>query len=173
MRRKLVLLIVAATAAAVSVSIPGAFGGTAATTQAPGVTTRSVTIGGTFPISGPAALYAPIAKGMQLGCCRASVSKKPDASRTSIDSSKRCDPQGADSRCCAAGPPNLRDTRWLDLNSPSSDTSRRLPKALGQFPVADDLHQDGHRYLPAAIASTLHNTPEHHRAARAQRRSTR
>jgi branched-chain amino acid transport system substrate-binding protein len=65
MRRKLVLLTVAAVAAAVSVSIPGAFGGTAAT-QVDGVTARSVTIGGTFPISGPVAAYAPIAKGMQL-----------------------------------------------------------------------------------------------------------
>jgi len=64
MRSKL-LLVGAAVTAAVSVSIPGAFGGTAARTADPGLTARSVTIGGTFPLTGSAALYAPIAKGMQ------------------------------------------------------------------------------------------------------------
>jgi branched-chain amino acid transport system substrate-binding protein len=81
MRRKLVLLTVAACAAAVSVSIPGAFGGNAAVQADPGITPRSVTIGGTFPISGPAALYAPIAKGMQayfsyINARRATTDKK-------------------------------------------------------------------------------------------------
>jgi branched-chain amino acid transport system substrate-binding protein len=80
MRRKL-LLVGAAAAAAVSVSIPGAFGGTTAATADPGLTARKVTIGGTFPLSGPAALYAPIAKGMQayfsyINARRATTDKK-------------------------------------------------------------------------------------------------
>jgi branched-chain amino acid transport system substrate-binding protein len=63
MRRQLVL-VAAVALVAVSVSIPGAFGSNSGGSQ-PGLTARTVTIGGTFPISGPAALYAPIAKGMQ------------------------------------------------------------------------------------------------------------
>src|SRR5262249_54971689 len=53
---------------ALAVCIPGAFartdsrGGSAAT---PGVTKNSITIGGTFPLSGPASLYAPIPRGME------------------------------------------------------------------------------------------------------------
>jgi branched-chain amino acid transport system substrate-binding protein len=65
MRRKLFLMSAAVLATAAVVSIPGAFGGTEAATATPGVTTRTVTIGGTFPLSGAASLYAPIAKGMQ------------------------------------------------------------------------------------------------------------
>jgi branched-chain amino acid transport system substrate-binding protein len=64
MKRK-VLLLCGALVAATAVSIPGAFGGTSTQTQAPGVSSRSLTIGGTFPLSGPTSLYAPIAKGMQ------------------------------------------------------------------------------------------------------------
>jgi branched-chain amino acid transport system substrate-binding protein len=80
MRRKLVVA-AALCVAAVSVSIPGAFGGTAAVQQQPGLSARTVTIGATFPISGPAALYAPIAKGMQayfsyINARRAAADKK-------------------------------------------------------------------------------------------------
>ena len=45
-----------------AVLLPGAMGGSAAT---PGVTSKIVTIGGTFPFSGPASSYAPIPVGMQ------------------------------------------------------------------------------------------------------------
>jgi branched-chain amino acid transport system substrate-binding protein len=38
---------------------------TTAPSATPGVTSRSITIGGTFPLSGPASLYAPIPKGMK------------------------------------------------------------------------------------------------------------
>jgi branched-chain amino acid transport system substrate-binding protein len=48
--------------AALALSVPGAFGGAE---QVPGVTARSVTIGGTFPLSGGAAAYAPIPVGMK------------------------------------------------------------------------------------------------------------
>jgi branched-chain amino acid transport system substrate-binding protein len=61
--RRTLLVACGALVAATAVSLPGAFAGTAQST--PGVTSRSVTVGGTFPLSGPASLYAPIAKGMQ------------------------------------------------------------------------------------------------------------
>jgi branched-chain amino acid transport system substrate-binding protein len=60
MRRVLLALGVVAIAAAVL--LPGALGGASAT---PGVTARTVTIGGTFPFSGPASSYAPIPVGMK------------------------------------------------------------------------------------------------------------
>ncbi|HSP74350.1 MAG TPA: ABC transporter substrate-binding protein [Gaiellaceae bacterium] len=61
MRRRVSLALgVAAIAAAVL--LPGAMGGRTAT---PGVSAKLVTIGGTFPFSGPASSYAPIPVGMQ------------------------------------------------------------------------------------------------------------
>jgi branched-chain amino acid transport system substrate-binding protein len=57
-----------AVVATLAVCIPGAFGRTAsvATPQAtPGVTKSSIVIGGTYPLSGPASLYAPIPRGME------------------------------------------------------------------------------------------------------------
>jgi branched-chain amino acid transport system substrate-binding protein len=62
------LFALAAVLAALAVSIPGAFGrtlGAAAPMAAPGVTASTITIGGTFPLSGPASLYAPIPRGME------------------------------------------------------------------------------------------------------------
>jgi branched-chain amino acid transport system substrate-binding protein len=49
--------------AALALTVPGAFGGAAQ--QTPGLTARTVTIGGTFPLTGPAAAYAPIPIGMK------------------------------------------------------------------------------------------------------------
>ncbi len=60
MRKSLLTLGVVAFAAAIL--LPAAIGGSAAT---PGVTAKLVTIGGTFPFSGPASSYAPIPVGMQ------------------------------------------------------------------------------------------------------------
>ena len=61
MRRRVSLALgVAAIAAAVL--LPGATGGRTAT---PGVSAKLVTIGGTFPFSGPASSYAPIPVGMK------------------------------------------------------------------------------------------------------------
>ena len=48
--------------AALALTVPGAFGGAA---QTPGVTAKTVIIGGTFPLTGPAAAYAPIPLGMK------------------------------------------------------------------------------------------------------------
>lgn len=60
MRKAVFALGVVAIAAAVL--LPGAMGGGAAT---PGVTAKIVSIGGTFPFTGPASSYAPIPVGMQ------------------------------------------------------------------------------------------------------------
>jgi branched-chain amino acid transport system substrate-binding protein len=55
--------------AALVVSLPGALAktntGAGAAAPAPGVTGRTITIGGTFPLSGAASLYAPIPRGMK------------------------------------------------------------------------------------------------------------
>ena len=63
-----VLLAILALAAALSVSLPGAFARTEATQApkaVPGITSRTITIGGTFPLSGFASQYAPIPRGME------------------------------------------------------------------------------------------------------------
>jgi branched-chain amino acid transport system substrate-binding protein len=63
-----VLLAILALAAALSVSLPGAFARTEATQApdaVPGITRSSIVIGGTFPLSGPASLYSPIPRGME------------------------------------------------------------------------------------------------------------
>jgi branched-chain amino acid transport system substrate-binding protein len=59
--RKLIVCGVGLVAALV-LTVPGAFGGAG---QTPGVTAKSITIGGTFPLTGPAASYAPIPVGMK------------------------------------------------------------------------------------------------------------
>ena len=65
MRKALVAFALAATAALAI--IPGAFAQTRAeTASTPGVSKAIITIGGTFPLTGPASLYGPIAKGMAI-----------------------------------------------------------------------------------------------------------
>jgi len=73
--------VLAAVLAALAVSIPGAFGRTqitASPTATPGVTSTSITIGGTFPLSGPASLYAPIPRGMEAYFNWINTRKGPD-----------------------------------------------------------------------------------------------
>ena len=75
------LIALAAVVAALAVSIPGAFGRTleaAAPTATPGVTSSTITIGGTFPLSGPASLYAPIPRGMEAYFKWVNTRKGPD-----------------------------------------------------------------------------------------------
>jgi branched-chain amino acid transport system substrate-binding protein len=60
--RKLVVL-ATALVAALAFAVSGAVGGPEQST--PGVTAKTVTIGGTFPLTGPAAAYAPIPLGMK------------------------------------------------------------------------------------------------------------
>jgi branched-chain amino acid transport system substrate-binding protein len=67
--RKLFALALVASAALV-VSLPSALARTDAgagpTAPVPGVSSRIITLGGTFPLTGPASLYAPIPKGMDV-----------------------------------------------------------------------------------------------------------
>ena len=72
MRRALLALGVVAIAAAITT---GAFGGAGAT---PGVSARIVTIGGTFPFTGPASSYAPIPVGMKAYFSYINARRGPD-----------------------------------------------------------------------------------------------
>ena len=59
MRR--VSLALLALVGALALAIPAAFAKADGTTQAaPGITAKTITIGGTFPLTGPASSYAPI-----------------------------------------------------------------------------------------------------------------
>jgi branched-chain amino acid transport system substrate-binding protein len=60
-----VVLGVLALAVALSVGLTAAFARSESPTATPGVTSRSITIGGSFPFSGPVSSYAPLAKGME------------------------------------------------------------------------------------------------------------
>jgi len=64
--------------AALMFTVPGAIGGADAT---PGVTARTITIGGTFPLTGPAASYAPIPVGMKAYFSYINARKGPDGKR--------------------------------------------------------------------------------------------
>jgi len=64
--------------AALALTVPGALGGA---TQTPGVTAKSITIGGTFPLTGPAAAYAPIALGMKAYFSFINARRGPDGKR--------------------------------------------------------------------------------------------
>jgi branched-chain amino acid transport system substrate-binding protein len=65
MRKALVALALTATAALV-ISVSGVFAQTRTDAATPGVTKSIIKIGGTYPLTGPASLYAPIPKGMQV-----------------------------------------------------------------------------------------------------------
>src|SRR5205085_1940984 len=78
MRRKLspvIALVVAGVVAAAA--LPSALGSPAT----PGVTARTVTIGGTFPLSGPASSYAPIPVGMKAYFSYVNATKGRDGKR--------------------------------------------------------------------------------------------
>jgi branched-chain amino acid transport system substrate-binding protein len=65
-------------AAALTFSVSGALSGAE---QTPGVTAKSITIGGTFPLTGPAAVYAPIPVGMKAYFAWVNARKGPDGKR--------------------------------------------------------------------------------------------
>ena len=75
--RKLIVCAVGLVAA-FALTVPGAFGGA---TQTPGVSAKSITIGGTFPLTGPAASYAPIPLGMKAYFAYVNARKGPDGKR--------------------------------------------------------------------------------------------
>jgi branched-chain amino acid transport system substrate-binding protein len=64
--------------AALALTVPGALG---SAEQTPGVTARSIVIGGTFPLTGPAAAYAPIPVGMKAYFSYVNQRKGPDGKR--------------------------------------------------------------------------------------------
>jgi branched-chain amino acid transport system substrate-binding protein len=79
MRRKLYLVIaLIVTGVVTMVALPSAFGREQAT---PGLTSRTVTIGGTFPLSGPASSYAPIPVGMRAYFSYVNATRGPDRKR--------------------------------------------------------------------------------------------
>jgi branched-chain amino acid transport system substrate-binding protein len=76
--RKLVVLAISLVAA-LALTVPGAIGGPEQ--SVPGVSARSVTIGGTFPLTGPAAAYAPIPLGMKAYFSYINARRGPDGRR--------------------------------------------------------------------------------------------
>jgi branched-chain amino acid transport system substrate-binding protein len=79
-----VLIAALALGAALSVSLPGAFARTEATAApeaVPGVTSRTIKIGGTFPFSGAVSSYAPISRGMAAYFKYINARKGPDGKR--------------------------------------------------------------------------------------------
>ena len=82
MRRVLLLLLVAL--AALTISIPGALARTDKTTGPtadPGVSSRTVKIGGTFPLTGAASLYGTIPQAMKAYFSYVNATKGPDGKR--------------------------------------------------------------------------------------------
>jgi branched-chain amino acid transport system substrate-binding protein len=76
--RKLVVL-ATSLVAALALTVSGAIGGPEQST--PGVTAKTVTIGGTFPLTGPAAAYAPIPVGMKAYFSYINARRGPDGRR--------------------------------------------------------------------------------------------
>jgi branched-chain amino acid transport system substrate-binding protein len=74
--RKLIVAAVGVVAALV-VTVPGALGGAGET----GVTAKSIVIGGTFPLTGPASAYAPIAPAMKAYFSYINSRRGPDGKR--------------------------------------------------------------------------------------------
>ena len=64
--------------AALALTVPGAIGGPG---QTPGVSAKSIVIGGTFPLTGPAASYAPIPLGMKAYFAYVNARRGPDKKR--------------------------------------------------------------------------------------------
>jgi branched-chain amino acid transport system substrate-binding protein len=58
-----------------------AVGATAAPKADPGVTAKTIKLGGTYPLSGPASSYAPIAKGLQVYFSYINARRGPDKKR--------------------------------------------------------------------------------------------
>ncbi len=64
--------------AALALTVPGALGGAE---QTPGVTAKRIVVGGTFPLTGPAAAYAPIPLGMKAYFSYINARRGPDGKR--------------------------------------------------------------------------------------------
>lgn len=79
MRRRLSLVVAAALVSAVVAA--GALAAGAARTADPGITARTITLGGTFPLSGPASSYAPIPVGMKVYFSYVNATRGKDGKR--------------------------------------------------------------------------------------------
>ena len=79
MRR--VTLALLALAGALALAIPAAFAKADVTAATPGITARTITIGGTFPLTGPASSYAPIPAGMRAYFSYINARRGPDGKR--------------------------------------------------------------------------------------------
>ncbi|HWG56224.1 MAG TPA: ABC transporter substrate-binding protein [Gaiellaceae bacterium] len=66
---------------ALALAIPAAFAKADATAATPGVTSKSIVIGGTFPLTGPASSYAPIPAGMKAYFSYVNSRRGPDGKR--------------------------------------------------------------------------------------------
>jgi branched-chain amino acid transport system substrate-binding protein len=64
--------------AALALTVPGALGGAE---QTPGITAKKIVIGGTFPLTGPVAGYAPIATGIRAYFSHINARRGPDGKR--------------------------------------------------------------------------------------------
>ncbi len=71
----------AAIIGALLLAIPAAFAKTDLKAADPGITATSVTIGGTFPLTGPASSYAPIPAGMKAYFAYINARRGPDKKR--------------------------------------------------------------------------------------------
>jgi branched-chain amino acid transport system substrate-binding protein len=79
MRRVSLALI--AVLGALALAIPAAFAKSDAAEQAPGITARSIVIGGSFPLTGPASSYAPIPQAMKAYFSYINARRGPDGKR--------------------------------------------------------------------------------------------
>ncbi len=79
MRR--VSLALLALVGALALTIPAAFAKADATAAEPGINARTITIGGTFPLTGPASSYAPIPAGMRAYFSYVNARRGPDGKR--------------------------------------------------------------------------------------------
>src|SRR3989337_2986591 len=64
--------------AALALTVPGALGGAE---QTPGVTARTIVVGGTLPLTGPAAAYAPIVLGLKTSFTWINARRGPERKR--------------------------------------------------------------------------------------------
>ena len=79
MRR--VSLAVLALLGALALAIPAAFAKADGAEQAPGISAKTITIGGTFPLTGPASSYAPIPQSMKAYFSYINARRGPDGKR--------------------------------------------------------------------------------------------
>src|SRR5262245_24970081 len=81
MKRPAVLVLATAVVAATAGLSAAASPSGTTSTSTTGVTKKTITIGGTFPLSGPASIYAPIPRGMQAYFKWVNQRKGPDGKK--------------------------------------------------------------------------------------------